>query len=179
MLTLQESIIKSNSASVDSVITKDPRKFAELYLKLTDEHGYYISNDGKYLSAYPSPGTYMIDDKFPKIEFYISGFGWDDWNKMQIIIKDLSIFEEHFRSDWGKCKLGGKRTDIIIDDPNAVIFYESLSKYEIKGRLIIKRAKLVDFSNSFPEVPSIILYRKNIARFESRIKDTTKLIEIR
>lgn len=175
MLALKESILKSNNSGIEEVIKKDPEKFAKYYLKA--EH-YFVSQGTLYVTFLPDNTKIItIDDNFPRIEFKIGSFGASDYRKIQIIIKDYKFLLEHFRA-YGTCELGGSRTDIIIDDSSSDIYYDELNRYGITGRLIIKNARSISFSH-LPNIPSIILYRKNIGQINMPIGEKTKLVEIR
>ena len=87
----------------------------------------------------------------------------------------------HTTSGLNQKTLGGYINNVLLKHGNDIedkIPRYLLDKYDFLGRLIIKTAKKVSFTE-FPNVESIVVYKKNIQYCVLPVKNKIKLIEIK
>jgi hypothetical protein len=160
MKTIKESILTSTHAGQNVFITKDPEEFAKVYFGCNKDNEYFVNKDKMEIDIWRVYRDKIIIDKnFPDIEFMIGELG-DLSKPLKIYIKDCDILKKHFMHNWAKCKFGGPRTTIYLQDPKLQINQEFCNLYEFEGKLVIEQAERVF---RLPETNGeIILYKKNI-----------------
>lgn len=176
MKRLYESILSSTNTGKASIYKNNPLEFAKGFFK-SDYAFTSKSNDRDLHITSLSAKLITIDSNFPELDFTIGALE-TSFDKVKIVIKDYEMFKKYFKYSYGKVKIGGKRADIVFDDPNAELHVIDLDKYDFLGRLIIKTAKKVSFTE-FPDVESIVVYKKNIQYCGLPLKNKIKLIEIK
>lgn len=173
MIALYESILGSTKAGKDSIYKNNPLEFAKGFFK--SDYA-FTTGDELHISSL-SAKIITIDSNFPELDYTIGSLH-SSWNRIKIVIKDYEMFRKYFKYSCGKVKIGGPKADIVFDDSNAELYAYDLDKYDFSGRLIIKTAKKVSF-NEFPNVDSIVVYKKNIQNCFLPTKNKIKLIEIK
>lgn len=176
MKRLYESILSSTNTGKAGIYKNNPLEFAKGFFK-SDYAFTSKSNDRDLHITSLSAKLITIDSNFPELDFTIGALE-TSFDKVKIVIKDYEMFKKYFKYSYGKVKIGGKRADIVFDDPNAELHVIDLDKYDFLGRLIIKTAKKVSFTE-FPDVESIVVYKKNIQYCGLPLKNKIKLIEIK
>ena len=160
MKTIKESILTSTGAGQNVFITKDPEEFAKVYFGCNADKDYFVNKDKMEISIWwVDRDKIIIDKNFPDIEFMISELG-DIRNPLKIYIKDVGVLKKHFMHGWAKCKFGGPKTTIYLQDPKLQLNQDFCNYYEFEGKLVIEQAERVF---RLPETNGeIILYKKNI-----------------
>lgn len=176
MITLYESILSSTKTGKSTIYKNNPLEFAKDFFKSNYAFTTKSDNSDLHITSLNAK-TVTIDSNFPELDYTIGSLE-SSIERVKIVIKDYAMFRKYFKYSYGKVKIGGKRADIVFDDPNADLYTFDLDKYEFLGRLIIKTAKLVSFEE-FPNVESIVIYKKNIQHCLLPIKKEIKLIEIK
>lgn len=179
MITLYESILSSTNTGKANIYKNNPIEFAKGFFK--SDYAFISKSNELHITSL-SAKVITIDSNFPELDYTIAALetGYD---RVKIVIKDYGIFKKYFKYSYGKVKIGGARADIVFDDPNAELHISdlhisNLDKYDFLGRLIIKTAKTVSFTE-FPDVESIVIYKKNIQHCILPTKNKIKLIEIK
>jgi len=180
MRTIKESILTSTGAGKNAFITKDPEEFAKVYFGCKNETEYFINKDKMEINIWRVYRDKIIIDKnFPDIEFMIGELG-DLSNPLKIYIKDCDMLKKYFYRNWDKCKFGGRKATVYLQDPKLNINQDFCNYFKFEGRLVIEQADRVF---CLPETEGeIILYKKNIPLFSADLNvNTTKLkkLEIR
>ena len=176
MKTLKESILSSTKTGKANIYKNNPLEFAKDFFK--SDYAFTSKSDDRDLHITSlSAKVITIDSNFPELDYTIGALE-TSFDKVKIVIKDYEMFKKYFKYSYGKVKIGGSRTDIVFDDPNAELHIYDLDKYDFLGRLIIKSAKKVSFIE-FPNVESIVVYKKNIQYCILPIKNKIKLIELK
>jgi hypothetical protein len=176
MKTIYESILSSTKTGKSTIYKNNPLEFAKDFFKSNYAFTPKSNGNDLHITSF-SAKTVTIDSNFPELDYTIGSLE-SSIDRVKIVIKDYEIFRKYFKYSYGKVKIGGKRADIVFDDPNAELHTYDLYKYDFSGRLIIKSAKLVSFEE-FPNVESIVVYKKNIQHCLLPIKNEIKLIEIK
>lgn len=176
MKILYESILSSTKTGKASIYKNNPLEFAKGFFK-SDYAFTSKSNDRELHISSLSAKIITIDSNFPELDYTIGSLH-TSLDRVKIVIKDYEIFKKYFKYSYGKTEIGGPRADIVFDDPNAELYAYDLDKYDFSGRLIIKSAKKVSF-NEFPNVESIVIYKKKILNCFLPTKNKIKLIEIK
>jgi hypothetical protein len=173
MIALYESILGSTKSGKASIYKNNPLEFAKGFFKSDYS---FTDNDELHISSL-SAKIITIDSNFPELDYTI-GTLHTSLDRVKIVIKDYEMFRKYFKCSYGKVEIGGLRADIVFDDPNAELYAYDLDNYIFSGRLIIKTAKKVSF-NEFPNVESIVIYKKKILNCFLPTKNKIKLIEIK
>ena len=173
MISLYESILSSTKTGKAGIYKNNPLEFAKGFFK----SDYAFTNDDELHISSLSAKIITIDSNFPELDYTI-GTLHTSLDRVKIVIKDYEMFRKYFKYSYGKVEIGGTRADIVFDDPNAELYAYDLDNYDFSGRLIIKTAKKVSF-NEFPNVESIVIYKKKILNCFLPTKNKIKLIEIK
>ena len=173
MIALYESILGSTKTGKAGIYKNNPLEFAKGFFK----SDYAFINDDELHISSLSAKIITIDSNFPELDYTI-GTLHTSLDRVKIVIKDYEMFRKYFKYSYGKVEIGGPRADIVFDDPNAELYAYDLDNYIFSGRLIIKTAKKVSF-NEFPNVESIVIYKKKILNCFLPTKNKIKLIEIK
>jgi hypothetical protein len=174
MITLYESILSSTKTGKANIYKNNPLEFAKGFFK--SDYAFISKSNDLHITSL-SAKLITIDSNFPELDYTIGALE-TKFDKVKIVIKDYEMFKKYFKYSYGKVKIGGARADIVFDDPNAELHIYDLDKYDFLGRLIIKTAKKVSFTD-FPNVESIVVYKKNIQYCILPVKNKIKLIEIK
>lgn len=174
MITLYESILSSTKTGKANIYKNNPLEFAKGFFK--SDYAFISKSNELHITSL-SAKVITIDSNFPELDYTIAALE-TNFDKVKIVIKDYEMFKKYFKYSYGKVKIGGKKADIVFDDPNAELHIYDLDKYDFLGRLIIKTAKKVTFIE-FPNVESIVVYKKNIQNCILPVKNKIKLIEIK
>jgi hypothetical protein len=174
MITLYESILSSTKTGKANIYKNNPLEFAKGFFK--SDYAFISKSNDLHITSL-SAKLITIDSNFPELDYTIGALE-TSFDKVKIVIKDYEMFKKYFKYSYGKVKIGGARADIVFDDPNAELHIYDLDKYDFLGRLIIKTAKKVSFTD-FPNVESIVVYKKNIQYCILPVKNKIKLIEIK
>lgn len=174
MKSLYESILSSTKSGKDSIYKNNPLEFAKGFFK--SDYAFISKSNELHITSL-SAKVITIDSNFPELDYTIGALETSSY-KVKIVIKDYEMLKKYFKCSYEKVKIGGSSTDIVFDDPNAELNTHDLDKYEFLGRLVIKTAKSVSF-NEFPDVETIVVYKKNIQRCFLPTKNKIKLIEIK
>jgi hypothetical protein len=174
MITLYESILSSTKTGKANIYKNNPLEFAKGFFK--SDYAFISKSNDLHITSL-SAKVITIDSNFPELDYTIGALE-TSIDKVKIVIKDYEMFKKYFKYSYGKVKIGGARADIVFDDPNAELHIYDLDKYDFLGRLIIKTAKKVSFTD-FPNVESIVVYKKNIQYCILPVKNKIKLIEIK
>lgn len=173
MIALYESILGSTKTGKAGIYKNNPLEFAKGFFK----SDYAFTNNAELHISSLSAKIITIDSNFPELDYTIGSLH-TSLDRVKIVIKDYEMFRKYFKYSYGKTEIGGPRADIVFDDPNAELYAYDLNNYNFSGRLIIKTAKKVSF-NEFPNVESIVIYKKKIQNCFLPTRDKIKLIEIK
>lgn len=174
MITLYEGILSSTKTGKANIYKNNQLEFAKGFFK--SDYAFISKSNELHITSL-SAKVITIDSNFPELDYTIGALE-TSFDKVKIVIKDYEMFKKYFKYSYGKVKIGGSRADIVFDDPNAELHVNDLDRYDFLGRLIIKTAKKVSFTE-FPNVESIVVYKKNIQNCILPVKNKIKLIEIK